>query len=110
MRHRRRAVDRRFGLYYRANLAPLLISAHGTDGKPSETAAERSSGHGSTAQLPPGDAEWQSLADGESFLRVHWVAVPKELRARRLNSAAHTGEGSLLPRVRRAARTRRDLA
>jgi hypothetical protein len=24
--------------------------------------------------------------DGESFLRVHWVAVPKAMRARRINS------------------------
>jgi|EP01047_Picozoa_sp_COSAG01_P022656 hypothetical protein len=26
--------------------------------------------------------------DGESFLRVHWVAVPKAMRARRVNRAA----------------------
>jgi hypothetical protein len=26
--------------------------------------------------------------DGESFLRVHWVAVPKALRARRVNRRA----------------------
>jgi hypothetical protein len=28
----------------------------------------------------------QGLQPGESFLRVHWVAVPKEWRARRLNN------------------------
>jgi ankyrin repeat protein len=28
---------------------------------------------------------------GESFLRVHWVAVPKILRARRVNRAAAVG-------------------
>jgi ribosomal protein L12E/L44/L45/RPP1/RPP2 len=29
----------------------------------------------------------RALADGESFMRVHWIAVPKALRARRVNRA-----------------------
>ena len=29
----------------------------------------------------------RALADGESLMRVHWIAVPKALRARRVNRA-----------------------
>jgi hypothetical protein len=29
--------------------------------------------------------EWAGPGGGESFLRVHWVAVPEALRARRVN-------------------------
>eukprot|EP01047_Picozoa_sp_COSAG01_P083450 COSAG01_NODE_17467_length_1149_cov_1.544762_1_plen_70_part_00 len=39
--------------------------------------------------LPAGQQDWlrRSGADeGESFMRVHWVAVPKELHAWRVNS------------------------
>eukprot|EP01047_Picozoa_sp_COSAG01_P066114 COSAG01_NODE_9064_length_2564_cov_2.841849_5_plen_119_part_00 len=32
------------------------------------------------------DDDDDDLVDGESFLRVHWVAVPKALRARRPNN------------------------
>jgi hypothetical protein len=43
---------------------------------------------------------------GESFMRVHWVAVPKELRARRVNSWCRCTWASLLGWTF-ASRTRR---
>jgi hypothetical protein len=54
------------------------------------------------------------LAEGESFARVDWVAVPKALRARRVNRDRHGGRRGepaaarvleALPRLRGAAST-----
>eukprot|EP01049_Picozoa_sp_SAG25_P014454 SAG25_NODE_2563_length_1530_cov_66.713935_2_plen_77_part_00 len=36
-------------------------------------------------------ARLPSLRNGESFTRVHWVAVPKVLRARRVNRRRRQG-------------------
>eukprot|EP01047_Picozoa_sp_COSAG01_P023763 COSAG01_NODE_1447_length_10278_cov_47.625209_3_plen_198_part_00 len=71
-----------------------------------------------------GGGAWRGGGGGESFLRVHWVAVPEALRARRVNrcgcrrgcAAARHGRGAHLRPHRRhcrccstAARTGRAL-
>eukprot|EP01047_Picozoa_sp_COSAG01_P005412 COSAG01_NODE_184_length_22692_cov_155.762758_18_plen_111_part_00 len=45
---------------------------------------------------------WRCGGEGESFLRVHWVAVPEALRARRVNRRRRRGGG----RAGRLARPR----
>jgi hypothetical protein len=68
-------------------------------------------------QPPGGEAEMEGLrrevaalqmaaARGESFMRVHWVAVPKELRARRVNRHG-PGCGRPPPRAAHGASTGR---
>jgi hypothetical protein len=46
----------------------------------------------------PSRPSWSAAADdgggGESFLRVHWVAVPKAMRARRVNRRRAHGGGA----------------
>jgi hypothetical protein len=42
-------------------------------------------GGGRSAHLRGASSAASRSGGGESFLRVHWVAVPKELRARRIN-------------------------
>jgi hypothetical protein len=40
----------------------------------------------------PAAAEIPGRGGGESFLRVHWVAVPEAMRARRVNRPLPAGE------------------
>jgi hypothetical protein len=74
----------------RARHPPATASACGTHGAPithdlghHQTKCFLGWFHGSTTVGATGAGE--ATPAGESFLRVDWVAVPKELRARRVN-------------------------